>query len=169
MHPWHRWFARVWLDYVFAGFVVGVILGLVAPDSAIATNDYAFLWIAAFCWLPLEAILVATFGATPGKYLVGMTVRRADGQLLTLPESFGRAASVWAIGCALMLPLIPIFTFNAQYNRLRKGRDSFWDEKGGYVVEHQPLSLGRTILLFAVVFGALALIIIGTQAGAAQS
>ena len=168
MHPWHRWFARVWLDYALATFIGGVVLGLAAPNSSLASSDYGLLWLAALCWLPVEALLLTVFGTTPGKYLLGMTVRRADGQLLTPTEALARSASVWAVGCGLLIPLVTLFTFNAQYNRLRKGRDSSWDEKGGFIVHHEPLSTGRTALLVGAVLCLLGLVVLGTLASAPQ-
>lgn len=166
-HPWHRWFARVWLDYVFAAFVLGVVLAVVAPSSSLLASDYALMWLAAVLWIPAEALLVASVGTTPGKYLVGMRITRSDGSLLSIAEAFTRAGSVWLIGCALMLPLVLLLTFNAQYNRLRKGKDSTWDERGRFLVTHTPLTPGRQLLLVFVVLAVLGLVVLGTMAAGA--
>lgn len=159
--PWHRWFARVWLDYIFAGLLLGIILGIVAPDSSILSNDYALAWIAALLWIPLEAALLTAFGTTPGKYLVGLRVLTTGGSRLTYPQAIGRSFSVWAIGCALLIPLVLLFTFGSQYNRLKRGQQASWDERGGYAVIHSPLSTGRKVLVTSIVFLVVALIVLG--------
>lgn len=121
-HPWHRWFARLWLDYAFAGLMLGILLAFVAPTNTLASNDYALMWVAALLWIPAEAVFIASIGTTPGKYLVGIRVEKRDGRQLSLSEALTRSASAWAIGCALMLPLVPLITLNTRYNRLKNGK-----------------------------------------------
>jgi len=167
-HPWHRWFARLWLDYLFAALILGVILGIAFPESSLLSNDYALMWVSAAFWTIAEAVFVASIGTTPGKYLVGIRIEKPGGQLLSLSEAFSRSFSAWAIGCAFLIPLISLFTLNAQYNRLRKGKPSTWDDKSGFVVIHTPLSTARALLLVLVVLGVLGLIVLGTMAARPQ-
>jgi uncharacterized RDD family membrane protein YckC len=163
-HPWHRWFARVWLDYAFAGLVVALVLNNFSPGNPLLSNNFGLTWISALLWIPAEALLVSTFGTTPGKYLVGMRVQRLDGRQLSLSESFSRSVSAWAVGCAMVIPVALFFTFNAQYNRLRKGEESSWDEKGGFVVVHSPLTTSRRVLVTLVGAGILSLFVLGRVA-----
>jgi uncharacterized RDD family membrane protein YckC len=140
-----------------------VLLALVSPGSALLSSDYGLAWVAAFLWVPVEALLLVSLGTTPGKYLLGMRVQRADGRPLSFGNALHRAVSAWGLGCAFLIPLAYLFTFNSQYNRLRKGRESTWDESGGYVVIHSPLSLPRVLLLVVAVGLIIALIALGAS------
>jgi len=150
-HPIDRWLARVWLDYAFFGFLFTIGVAIVAPHSPLLQHGYALTWLSAFWWIPIEAVLISRFGTTPGKSLVGIHVTREDGSRLSLPDSFSRAVSAWAVGCVLMIPLASIVGFVIQYRRLRRGEDSWWDARGGYVVNHTPLSRTRRVVLFLIV------------------
>lgn len=167
-HPWARWFARLWLDYLFATLIVGALLMFAFPGGDLLSNDYALMWVSTVFWIVVEAVFVASIGTTPGKYLVGIRIEKPGGALLSLSESFSRAASAWAIGCACFLPLVPLLTLNAQYNRLREGRPATWDARGGFVVVHTPLGTARSLLLVLVVLGVLGLIALGTVAGGVE-
>jgi hypothetical protein len=152
------------LDYIFAGLLLIIVLGIIAPESSLLSSDYGLAWTAAFAWIPLEAGFVAAFGTTPGKYLVGIRVVTNHGARLTYSQAIGRAMSAWFFGCAMLLPIVFLFTFNAQYNRLKGGKPASWDERGGYVVTQSPLSVGRKVLVTSIVLLVLALIILGTIA-----
>jgi uncharacterized RDD family membrane protein YckC len=151
-----------------AGLLVGIVLAVVAPTSPILSSDYALLWIAIVVWIPIEAVLLATVGATPGKYLIGMRVLNSHGGLLTFTQALLRSLGVWVIGCAFMLPIVLPFTFLAQYNRLKAGRAASYDERGHFIVVQTPLSLGRKVLLVVVTLGVLAIVVLGTLASASE-
>lgn len=142
---WSRWFARVWLDYSFLGITFGFVLSVVAPDSVLLTDDFTFVFflLIAALWIPIEAGFVAKWGRTPGKWLLGLRVTKLDGSRLLYSEALGRAAAVWMTGCGFLIPLVFLFTMNAQYKRVRVGQPASWDEKRGFIVEAAPLTDGQ--------------------------
>lgn len=151
---WSRWFARVWLDYSFLAITLGLLLGFVAPDSALLTADFAFVFIllTAALWIPIEGALVARWGQTPGKWLLGLRVTKVDGSRPSFSEALGRAAAAWMTGCGFLIPIVFLFTMNTQYKRVRGGTPASWDEKRGFVVEATPLSGAqiRSLVLIVV-------------------
>src|SRR5262245_17497285 len=66
-HPWTRYFARS-LDILVGGFVLGFILGLVAP-SVLRLPNAALGFLILVVWIFVETGLLATWGTTPGKWL----------------------------------------------------------------------------------------------------
>ena len=153
---WSRWFARVWIDYLLLNIAVGLAIGFVAPDSALLTEDFTFvlIFLNAALWVPIEAVLVARSGRTPGKWLLGLRVVKNDGSRTSFSEALARSAAAWMVGCAFLFPLVFLFTMDAQYKRVRAGRPASWDEKRGFVVEAAPLS-GAQIRTVVVVVLAL--------------
>jgi uncharacterized RDD family membrane protein YckC len=158
---WHRWFARVWLDYFFASMLVGIAVGIAAPDSGILKNNWAILWIAALIWIPLEAALLSSFGTTPGKFLVGLRVVSSEGEHLSYSQALARALQVWVNGMAFVIPVVLLFTFVGQYKRLKAGKNTSYDESGGYVIVRTPLTAGRRVLLAAVIVVLFGLYVLG--------
>ena len=156
---WSRWFARVWLDYVFVAVALGFVIEIVAPQSVLLKSDFAypFVLLVGFLSIPGEAACVAKWGQTPGHWLLALRVTRADGARLTFDEAFGRATSAFIIGCGLLFPLASLFTMNAQYKRVRAGRPTSWDEKRGALMLAAPLSDARIRVLVIVVVAMLAL------------
>lgn len=159
--PWSRWFARIWLDYMFSAMLIGFTLPFVAPESAILQNDFAFMWIAAAVWIPIETMFLATAGATPGKYLVGLRIRTRRGTVPSFTAAFSRAISVWIFGCATMLPVVLLFTFGRQYSLLKNRKPTTYDEDGQFIVIKTPLSLMRKILLLLVSLTLLGIMTLG--------
>ena len=163
MHPWRRWGPR-YLDYLIVTVILGVGLSFAAPESGLLGHDYLLGALAALIWIPIEGLLVATIATTPGKALVGLSVQTTEGTVLSSPQALGRAMRAWLTGCAMLLPLVSLVTMNTQYNRLRSGHQATWDDTGGFRVHHEPLSLGRKILLVGVVSLFVILMVLGSAA-----
>jgi hypothetical protein len=127
--------------------LIAVTLAVVAPAAAMLTS---------FIWLPIEAVLLARWGFTPGKWLLGIAVRDAFGRRPAFRHALRRAAVVWAYGTGAHTPFGLATGVLADDNLKRTGT-TYWDTLGGYTVHHSPVSAARVAIaaIFVFVFVAL--------------
>ena len=164
--PWRRWFARLfdlWCGIMVVGFTGGLVLGQVAPAvlgwlDTPGSGKLVGLLCLPFALL-LDAGVMAAFGNTPGKALLGLRLRQTDGQPLTLRQLCWRNLGVWSAGLGLGLPLINLLTMARQHRRLKGGEQASYDEEG-FRVWARPIGWGRRLgfvavflLLFALMTG----------------
>jgi uncharacterized RDD family membrane protein YckC len=152
-YPWQRWMARL-LDmfwFVLAMSTVLAIAGFAGLESAnVAVN---VLIMALF--VPVEALMLSAFGATPGKRLLRISVTNADGSRLTFGTALERSVQVWVRGMGLGLPLVSLVTMVSSFIRLSNDGRTAWDEKLGLRVTHgevSPLRLTSVVVFLVLVF-----------------
>jgi len=145
--PFTRFCARG-IDIMLFAFLVGVFISF--TDPTILNIDYGVLGIIIlFFWVFVETILLSTWGTTPGKYLLNITLRDSNGEKLSFSKALKRSFFVWFIG--LGLGLITLITLIMACNTLEKNGKTTWDRYGGYIVSHKKVGMLRvliTIFLF---------------------
>jgi hypothetical protein len=134
--------------------LIAVTLALVAPATAMLTS---------FICLPIEAVLLARWGFTPGKWLLGIAVRDPFGRRPAFRHALRRAAVVWAYGTGAHTPF-GLATGVLAYGNLKRTGTTYWDALGGYTVHHSPVSAARVAI--AAIFVVVALGIAVALAGA---
>jgi uncharacterized RDD family membrane protein YckC len=157
-HPWRRWFARI-VDFCCFGPVLGMAVELAAPGALTGVNDLMLNVLLLAAWFPAEAFLLATFGTTPGKALLRITVTNADGTRLSHATAVSRSFQVWMGGLGFGIPLVLLITEIASYSRLESTGSTAWDASLGLRVTHGEMSTPRWIAAAAVI--ALILFLIG--------
>lgn len=162
-HPWRRFFARtvdllllavpLYLAFFFS------LLKILPGDSTkiveILTNEVAAAVIAYWLWVPVEAWFLATFGATPAKWIFGISVLNTGGRTLTYPEALKRAAQVCIFGDGFGIPVVALFSRAYAYDKLKKTGTTKWDGVAGSVVRHCKWGAGRVVGATVVVAVAL--------------
>ncbi len=137
--PWMRYFARI-IDITIAGAVFGVATSSFVPvevlGNAVVANVAATLVL-----MVSEPFLLAHWGWTPGKSLLGVRVRRRDGRRLSLGQAFWRAWGVAFSGMGLGIPIVSFITLLVAYNRLTKTGITSWDENDDLQVTHKDPGL----------------------------
>ena len=139
--PWSRYFARQ-IDFLLFGFLVwSVIFGLFRGEGPVPfLGDRA---IDAFLMVPLalfiEVPVYAAFGWTPGKWVFGITVRKADGSRLDFGEVLRRNLLLWPFGFGLGLPIVNLYFLVRNLFIARDGKRCRWDEKARYEVRQRPI------------------------------
>jgi len=108
--------------------------------------------------LVLDAALLARFGTTPGKAMLGVRVEAADGQPLVLRQALRRNVHMWWAGMALTIPLLNLFTMGRQGWRLASDRPASYDQ-GRYRVLALPLGWNRWPTFLVIAF--MLLLIVG--------
>ena len=136
--PWRRMMARavdflicllLWWAVTYLGFHCNVLLLHWLPCSAL------IIAITLVVMIVLEPIIIALFGATPGKALLNIRVGKAQGGKLSVGESYARTLRVFARGCGYVV--IPVYNFIKIYQAWKdcqvEGKTE-WDENISYTV-----------------------------------
>lgn len=163
---WARWIARsadglliapVVLIF-FAGWGLAVELGRVPYDSlAWLDNPVGAVigeMIAFFAFMLLwDPLFTSNTGTTPGKWIMGIGVRRNSGERLSLLRAIDRFIRVWFVGMAAGVPILTIIFMVIARGRLVTEGVTVWDEKLDCAVTHKRRHPALWLLVIVLVFG----------------
>jgi uncharacterized RDD family membrane protein YckC len=153
---WPRYWAR-WLDLSIAAIPIGVVLELVANASKNWGTAGYVLGIVAL-WMSLEAILLAAFGTTPGKWICGIRVQRLGGGRPDSGEAARRCFGVWWRGVGFGVPLIAIGEAIVAYREFGRVGSVAWDRNAGTrVVQERPMTTTRAVFVTLLVIASIVL------------
>lgn len=148
---WRRFLARLFdlsWQLILLGAAVGVGMAFVAPGAlAWVQSTSANILLGAILMLLgllLDAVLLARYGTTPGKRLLGVRVLTVAAQRLSLRAAVARNMGVWVAGLALALPLLNLIAIGRQGWRVAQGRTASYDEHR-FLVQALPLRIGRRV------------------------
>jgi uncharacterized RDD family membrane protein YckC len=160
--PWVRYWARS-IDSVIIGVIVAVPFGFVlAEESQNRLFDQLIQFLALGLWIPIEAILLASFGCTPGKALLRVRVTNKNGSNLNFDQALSRAFGVWWKGLGTgLIPLVTLITLLVAHNRLSKKGVTDWDREGRFMVSHRKLGLVRALITVAIFVSLVVLVVLG--------
>lgn len=114
-------------------------------------------WLALFVLVPLEAVMLAATGATPGKALLGLRVAAPGGKPGFGP-SWARASTVVWRGVGLgIVPLTLIAVIIAGVQLVNDG-ETPWDRAQGLSMQSSAMDNRRWQLAFAALLGGLFLL-----------
>ena len=102
-------------------------------------------------WVPVEALLLAVVGTTPGKALFSIRVATLDGIRPSFPTALSRAARVWVQGTGLGLPLVTLITEAVSYTRLTRTGSTPWDDALALRVEHGRIGPVRGAIMTGLI------------------
>jgi hypothetical protein len=145
-HPWRRWFARI-VDMTIAAFVLGIVVGIFAPNSTIFNSSLGTSILVLLVWMVAEPFVLTYFENTPGKALLNIRLKTVEGRSLRLDQAFQRSARVWFFGLGAGLPIVSLVTLVAAYNKLTKQGITSWDRVGNFSVTHGPIGMGRMVAI----------------------
>lgn len=160
IRPWIRFWARI-IDNIIFMLMMSIIIALICP-SALYHSALLFLFLL-FIWTFIEAILLSTWGTTPGKWLLKIMIRDLNGSKLTLLNSLKRSLMVWAIGLAAGIGIFPFFTVLYQYNYISRNGRTSWDNSGKFIVSYTKIGLLRILVSILIIFGFIGLMILGRK------
>lgn len=158
VRPWVRYFARM-LDYFLASIVSSVVLAVVSPVYfASEDSEFGVTWLALLVWIPIEAVLLATWGTTPGKALLRTRIVPTDGDdSIDFATALNRATRVWFSGVGTGFPIVFLFTMGSAYGKLNKTGSTSWDQELGFNVEHRKIGPARVAVALVILVGVAAL------------
>lgn len=159
--PWRRFFARLvdlWVIALPASFAAALTLSKFSPAFGLwiqrPGSEYAFGYLLLPIVLLVEVGIVALFGTTFGKALLGVTVTTVGAQRPTAAQYLQRQLGVYWYGLGTGFPLVSLFTMARQHGRLKAGRQAGYDE-GKFNVKATKLGALRALFAVAVVVGLL--------------
>jgi uncharacterized RDD family membrane protein YckC len=142
--PWTRFGARL-VDQALTLLVLGAILVAIDPHLVDASAALVLP-----LGIPIEAALLASWGYTPGKWLMRVTVRDALGRKLRFGQALRRGAAVWTFGLAFNQSISWV-TGLMSFRRLRRRGSTYWDEIDGSRVDHADVGGGRGAVAILVI------------------
>lgn len=156
-HPWRRMFARE-LDhrlYLLPWTFLAASFGGVNSAGVVL-----FGWAASLISVLLfESLFLCTLGTTPGKWLMGLKLRRVcyDGPYKPdFTEALVRTAWVYFQGYGAGIGTVNLICAVLSYLRANRGEEQPWDEMWEYTAEEE--TRGSRVALFVAVLIALNLV-----------
>lgn len=156
--PWQRLAARIF-DYAIWGLVLALLLselrgvGLVPQELAYWLGHplLAPMLITA-SWVPIEGLLIASIGTTPGKWLFGVFLQfsisdayaRRDTRA-QLDRAVRRSFRVWWEGIGCGFPLLAPVLIAVAYEKLAQNQETDWDFSQDVLVTHGPPGVLNTV------------------------
>lgn len=149
-HPWRRYWARTG-DYLLWAVIIGLSIGIADLDlSKITTNEFVFSMFVIATWIFIETILVAIWGTTPCKWMLGIKIKSNEKEKIDLYISFLRAIKVWMNGVGFGIPFICLLTQLQSRKKLITEGKTVWDIDCKTNIEIMNISLTGKILFFLV-------------------
>ncbi len=156
--PWQRLAARVF-DYAIWGLVLALLLSEMRGLGAVP-GDLAF-WLGhpllapiliTGSWVPVEALLIASIGTTPGKWLFGVFLQfsisdayaRRDTRA-QLEGALQRSFRVWWEGVGCGFPLLAPVLIAVAFEKLAQNQETDWDFAQDVLVTHGPPAVLNTV------------------------
>jgi len=182
-HPWRRWLAR-FVDGAVLGMIVGfmalplLVLATGPVDPAVAGSHpmlsgstvrmWAINMVLTGLQVPLEALFLSMRGTTPGKALLGIHVRTAEGGFPPFRVAMQRAFRTWVMGWGMGIPPLTFAAWIFGYFHLMRTGTTPWDRALDLRVEQTRISPARGFAIGAVIVVILLLVALnmpGVRAG----
>lgn len=159
--PWARYFARSidlsWemLALAFASlyvsqFLPGGLPGLTRFEIPGAVSDVALTMTFIPLALGLDVIIFRLFGNTPGKAILGISVRNADSSRLRGSQYFYRNVGFWVRGILFGVPFISLIALYGQYSNLKTSGSTDYDLESKTVVNARPFAWWRALIATSI-------------------
>lgn len=149
---WRRFFARSF-DMLWISLIVSAIYiaHLWTSSSASSSQVKAMLFLLAAV-LFVDAIIMCKFGTNIGKLILGVRVRGASGDKLSIDEAIERNARLYFSGMLLGAPVLSFFAHAYQFYRVKKNGFTSYDD-GRFTVSASPLKISHSrIIVFSLIY-----------------
>ena len=135
---WRRLFARV-VDNVIVEILFFAVLMLFARGPLINLYSHGWMLASLALWLPVVTLLMLwdsyflpKYGATPGKWMFGITVTKEGGGKLSRSEAGSR---FFGLLFYVFIPFLQFITLYLVFSRFKTEGITPWDKSGGYAVK----------------------------------
>ena len=149
-HPVTRFLAR-WMDLSLytLSWMAFQLLVLRWHGTGGVFDSLLTSYISLTLMIFIEPLLLATWGTTPGKAILGLKLRNEDGTKLSYSEGVARTFGVFAEGYGYGVPIYNIVRSFKCYKASEKGEAMAWDEGLEYKVRDERI---YRWLVFALAF-----------------
>lgn len=129
---WKRFWARM-IDEVAFAYILFFILDAFF-DARASTNIAVELFVQFVVFpaflIPFEAVQLAIFNRTLGKFLMGIRIETIDCQL-SMSLALKRSFLIWWRGLAAGIPILSLIAMGIAYSRYADKGITSWDEELG--------------------------------------
>ena len=128
--PWRRFFARHFDLFLYTTLwsLLGILLLGLSPSSETGSSWFgAGGLVSVVMMVLLEPLLLATWGTTPGKWLLGLRVRNNTGQKLSYGEGSYRTLQALWYGAGMFIPIFELFRGYKYYYDCTEGKTLPWE------------------------------------------
>lgn len=137
-----RFFAR-WFDLLLWSSLYMCAMHLSGADLKQMMMNFWFNYLMMIVWITVESAMIHVWGATPGKWLLGLRVSRADGDALPVGLSLLRSIRVYLMGMGMSHPILLPLCHGFSWWFVRKNGSALWDGASGIRVSIRSISPWR--------------------------
>lgn len=148
-HPWRRYLARA-IDLTLTGILVSFVQFMLLHHNLVNISKAEIFLCGLAGWgllVLIEPLLLSRFAATAGKWCMGITVTRPDGERLSYGEALERTAAVWLYGAGLGISIVELVCNYRSYRRYMNGEELAWES--GSIERFDERGIGKSVLLYA--------------------
>lgn len=157
IRPWVRFWARGIDLTLFLALISAVTIpfGWLEKRHAVMAPSVQFMVLVTVAWALVEAFMLSTWGTTPGKALLRISVRAKESPqaLLSLAQALKRSLLVCFFGFGFGLTPLRELSLALSYYQLRQSGRTFWDHKLDLTVTHERIGPLRTTIAVAIIAG----------------
>lgn len=151
--PWRRYFARQFDLFIYE-IIVSVFHYLVFRKGIQQSTlqELIMIYLVSLVMVFIEPVFLMLWGTTPGKWLLGITVRNDYGNKLTYGQGLERTWRVFTKGMGFNFPVYGLVRMIMSFVANKRGRELAWEDDS--VLELKDRKAGR---IFAFIGGGLVL------------
>lgn len=153
VNPWIRFLAR-FFDYSLFFLLLWGIRTVAGGQFPLGRFEH-LIPFEFFVWIPIEALLLSTWGTTPGKFFLRTELKQGRKTRLDYFTALKRSFNVWFRGLGLGIPIVIFLCLLVAYHRLRVFRQTSWDREENIIVLHYPIGRWRIAAAAIIATGGL--------------
>ena len=154
VNPWIRCIAR-FFDYALFFLLLLLIRKLFLGHLPFSKYE-RLIPFEPFVWIPIEALLLSTWGSTPGKCFLRTQLKAGKKFKLDFTMALRRSFAVWFRGLGMGIVGLNFFCLMIAYNKLKLLKITSWDRDDHIQVIHHPIGRWRIyIAVFVALTGTL--------------
>ncbi len=146
-----RFFAR-WFDAILIPSTIYILLVIAGADLKALLLNAWFQFSILVARILFDSFFIHIWKTSPGKFLLGLQVHRADGSRLSAGSSLLRAARVYVMGMGMTHPVLLPLCHGFSWWFTKKFGASLWDGPSGNRISSIPISPWRWMLFFLLAF-----------------
>lgn len=127
-HPWRRWLARG-LDNALLEILFLFVWCVPLHHFLSGVGDLATTVVGVILMLLVEPVMLHFFGTTPGKWLMGISIRNEDGEKPSWGQAWLRTWGVLRWGHGFYIPIYSIYRGYRCYKAEMAGETQEWDQE----------------------------------------
>lgn len=151
VNPWIRFLSR-YVDYALFFLLLLSTRKLFHGQLPFGKYEH-FIPFEFFVWIPIEAVLLSTWGTTPGKFFLRTKLKLGKREKLDFFTAMRRSFAVWVRGIGLGIVGLNFLCMLVAFNKLKVFGTTTWDRDDQIKVTHYPIGRWRIYLAVFVAVG----------------